>query len=410
MKLLLSAYDCDPVRGSEARLSWNYVTEFAAIGHEIHVLTSARSAEHIESGLEELRGQGAKVDATVIDDHPLVRRFPRIGYMGRYMLWQWQALDHARRVDARFDADIVHHVGWGSLQGGSRLWRLGKPFFFGPVGGGQYAPSAFKEYFGSSWRKEWLRTMVSVRGVRLLPSTLGPLKHAKMVLAANQETYDLVAAVGAERIERIRDVAIPPDLVVDAVEPFPSQEPLSLIWLARYMPRKGLALALDGLAKVPADCRVRLTVVGADGSTDELASRAARIRERSGDDQRVVFRGSVEWDTALAALRGAEVFLFTSLRDTTGVQLLEAMASGLAVITLDHHGGAEIVGDDVGIRIPVVDPDTTSTAIAEAIQRLAGDRELVLQLRQNALSKAESFSWPKHAAKIDALYTSLVVN
>ncbi len=404
MKLLLSAYDCDPVRGSEARLSWNYVKEFAALGHEIHVLTSTRSAEHLPAGLAELTAQGMNVESTVLGDHPLARRLPRIGYMGRYLLWQWHALDTAREIDATFDADIVHHVGWGSLQGGSRLWRLGKPFLFGPVGGAQHAPSAFKEYFGSSWRSEWLRTMISVKSIRLLPTIRGPFKHAEIILAANHETYDLARLIGAKRIELIRDVAIPPDLIVKGIERRPDNEPLHVIWLARNLPRKGLALALDGFAKLPAECPARLTVVGADGAAIDLAERADRIRAVSDDPHRLTFLGAVDWPTAQAALRDSDVFLFTSLRDTAGVQLLEAIASGLAVITLDHHGGSEIVSEDIGIKVPVVDPHTTSTGIAKAIEQLANDRHRAFQLRKNAVVEAPTFSWPKHAASIDALY------
>ncbi|MDH3299140.1 MAG: glycosyltransferase family 4 protein [Acidimicrobiia bacterium] len=408
MKLLLSAYDCDPVRGSEARLSWNYVKEFAALGHEIHVLTSTRSAEHLPAGLAELTARGANVDATMIGDHRLARRIPRLGWMGRYLLWQWHALDAARDIDAAFDADIVHHVGWGSLQGGSRLWQLGKPFLFGPVGGAQHAPAAFKEYFGSSWRREWLRTTISVRSTRFLPTIRGPFQHAEAILAANRETYDLARRIGAKRIELIRDVAIPPDLIVDSVQRRPDDKSLRIVWLARHMPRKGLALALDAFAKVAPDCPVQLTVVGADGTAPELVERSERIRSASDDANRLVFRGVLDWPAAQATLRDADVFLFTSLRDTTGVQLLEAIASGLAVITLDHHGGGEIVSDDIGITVPVIDPETTSSGIADAIERLANDRELTFQLRENARAKAPSFSWPKHAAFIDALYQDIL--
>ncbi|MDH3295964.1 MAG: glycosyltransferase family 4 protein, partial [Acidimicrobiia bacterium] len=349
-----------------------------------------------------------KVEATILDDHPLAQRISRIGWMGRYLLWQWQALDKAREIDARFDADIVHHVGWGSLQGGSRLWRLGKPFVFGPVGGAQHAPPAFKEYFGSSWRNEWLRTTLNVKSIRFLPTIRGVFKQADVILAANHETHDVARSIGVRRIELIRDVALPPELIVDSIDRRPDDKPLRVVWLARYMPRKGLALALDAFAKVPADCPVQLTVVGADGTADELRSRAARITRTSSDPERLAFTGVVDWSTAQAALRESDVFLFTSLRDTTGVQLLEAIAGGLAVITLDHHGGGEIVTDEVGIKIPVVNPETTSTGIAAAIERLANDRDLTFQLRRNALAKAPTFIWPKHAASIDDIYQELV--
>ena len=78
------------------------------------------------------------------------------------------------------------------------------------------------------------------------------------------------------------------------------------------------------------------------------------------------------------------------------------------MITLDHHGGSEIVTDDIGAKVPVIDPVVTSFELAAAIERLADDRDLAFQLRKNALATAPAFSWPSHAATIDSLYREIM--
>ena len=63
----------------------------------------------------------------------------------------------------KVEFDIVHHVTWGSLHIGSQLWRLGKPFVFGPVGGGQVAPRGFSRYLRGGRTVEFIRSFVLVR-------------------------------------------------------------------------------------------------------------------------------------------------------------------------------------------------------------------------------------------------------
>jgi glycosyltransferase involved in cell wall biosynthesis len=57
-----------------------------------------------------------------------------------------------------------------------------------------------------------------------------------------------------------------------------------------------------------------------------------------------------------------------------GAQLIEAMARGLPIVTLDHHGGAVLVPTSAGVKIPVSNARETASNIARAIELLALDR------------------------------------
>jgi hypothetical protein len=71
-----------------------------------------------------------------------------------YILWQWMAYRLAKKLNQSLGFYRAQHVSWGSIQLGSFLYRLDVPFIFGPAGGGQHAPDAFKEYFLEHWSAE----------------------------------------------------------------------------------------------------------------------------------------------------------------------------------------------------------------------------------------------------------------
>src|SRR5450756_1584249 len=114
------------------------------------------------------------------------------------------------------------------------------------------------------------------------------------------------------------------------------------------LPRKALPLALDALAQVTYP--TTLTIVGS-GLPETTVK--AMISER-GLDGRVFWAGRrLTMDEVRNAYQEHDAMLFTSVRETCGVQLLEAMAVGLPIITLDLHGASNLVPDHGGIKVPV---------------------------------------------------------
>ena len=100
----------------------------------------------------------------------------------------------------------------------------------------------------------------------------------------------------------------------------------------------------------------------------------------------------------------ANVFAFTSLRDTSGNVVLEALACGVPVICFDHQGVGDIVTEICGIKVPVSTPDMAVRDFAEAITRMARDRELWGRLSRGALGRAGDYRWEDQAEKLVAVY------
>ena len=402
MRILLSAYACEPDRGSEPGYGWNWATHLARAGHEVWVLTRARNRAAIEPHLRAHPVEGLHVRYVGVSSwiEPVLRG--QTGVFARYFLWQRAIVPVARRLHEARPFDLVHHVTWGSLTGGSMLAQMDVPFVFGPVGGGQVAPTGFREILQDGWRSESVRSAVVQHVVPRLPFLRRTLRRTTLLLATNRDTKQLAERLGARRVEFVVDSGLPPHFFPPSLPERPATNgALRALWVGRLLPRKALRLSLMALARTATP--VRLTILG-DGPQGEHVP--AWIRE-FGLDDRVEWRGQVPWGAVKEAYRTHDVFLFNSLRDSFGSQLMEAMANGLPVVTLDLHGARDFVPDTAGVKVPVTTPDATATELARALDELANQPAHRRQLAAAGFRYARSFDWAAKARRITALYEQI---
>ena len=402
MRILLSAYACDPTHGGEDGNGFHWAWELAARGHAVHCFTTEWGRAHI----------GAHLAGCAAGTVPPGLRFEYVAVPGwveylyrwqfgvylHYLVWQYRAWRTARPHDARQPFDLVHHVTFGSLQLGSWLWRLGRPLIFGPVGGGQVAPRQLRRYLPDWFRTETLRNAIGGLLVRFDPNVRHTLRRAALVLAANRETAALARRLGAPRVELAMSTALPLAFFPAAYPPRPplAGRPLRILWLARLFPRKGLHLVLEALGRVAADVDFYLDIYG-DGP---VAALLPGWIAAAGLQARVRWHGNAPYPTVRAAYLAHDLFMLCSLRDSYAAQYLEAMALGLPILTLDHHGATDFIPAAAGRKVPVGSPEATAAALARAVEHLGRHPAELARMGRAGHAYARQHSWP---ALVDAL-------
>ncbi|MFA5104279.1 MAG: glycosyltransferase family 1 protein [Candidatus Margulisiibacteriota bacterium] len=99
----------------------------------------------------------------------------------------------------------------------------------------------------------------------------------------------------------------------------------------------------------------------------------------------------------------AVAFLFPALYDCSGLQVLEAMSCGAAVISSENSAIPEITGDAALLTDPR-DPQR----LADAIRQVLSDKEIRVSLKNKSLERAKYFSAKKMAAETLNIYRRLV--
>jgi glycosyltransferase involved in cell wall biosynthesis len=142
--------------------------------------------------------------------------------------------------------------------------------------------------------------------------------------------------------------------------------------------------AFEQLAAENAD--VSLVLVGAGALEREMRER----RERSRAPERILIRQHVSQLELSRYYAVADVFCLPSLYDTFGVVIVEAMASGLPIVTTSHVGAvADLVRDGVNGR--VVQPGDV-TGLAQALAQLVSDDTLRKRMGECARERMKSWS------------------
>jgi glycosyltransferase involved in cell wall biosynthesis len=260
----------------------------------------------------------------------------------------------------------------------------------------------------------WLRSLVNRSEQH--PSLRSPYNWFYTTLNADWEKKAFTQAKAivavSKQVEReLVEIGVPPERIrvilngVDLQEFSPGEskrqtwglpEGVTLALFAgnAQTPRKNLDTVLRALAQVP-----ELQLVVAGTTTGMTYPQLVASLDLS---NRVHF---LEYRTDVPELmKAVNFFVFPSRYEACSLVLLEAMASGLPVITAKTAGGAEIITPECGIVLP--EPDDIQ-ALARALSLLASDRNLRSQMGQSARVIAQQHSWANMARNYVNLFEEL---
>ena len=391
MKILVSAYSCNPAKGGEANYSFHWAYQYATrASHDVWCIVQPAGKKEIEAFLE--KNPVPNLHFVYLPAPDWARRLyegSHFGVIVHYWVWQQMAYQKARELNGQVDFDFLHHVSYGSLQLGTALWKLNKPLIFGPIGGGQFAPPAFKRYFMRWWKMELSRYWVSKLTMLANPNVNYAVKEALAVLVTNQETFELAGTMKPRHMQYSLDSILPDDFYPATYPERTPSDTLRLLWVGSVMARKGLLVVLEALAKVRPEVKYHLTIQG-DGPMGSYVPDWIKENNLEG---KVTWSGKVPWTEVKRAYAENDVFMFCTLRDSFAAQFLEAMAYGLPIITLNHHGARTFVPEGVSIKAPVVKPEETLRRLAEAVEYMYQHPKERAEMGKKAYEFAKTQSW-----------------
>ena len=158
---------------------------------------------------------------------------------------------------------------------------------------------------------------------------------------------------------------------------------INVLYAGRLTREKGADLLADTFLKArETNPRLHLNLAG--GGPEE-----AHLRRRLGEH--ATFLGWLDGEALAIAYASADVFLFTSRTDTFGQVLLEAQASGLAVVAVAEGGPRSIIEDGVSGRLCPADP----AVLAEAVNDLANGPLQRERLARGGLAAVGERTWDR---------------
>lgn len=238
-----------------------------------------------------------------------------------------------------------------------------------------------------SWVNGWLERKVYARARRV-------------VAVSEQIRQELVSmGVAPEKLSVINNGAdldeFKPGAADRATWNLPSGVPLALFAGDLRTRRKNMDTILAALVKVP---ELHLVAVGkVENSPFPEMARALQVADRV---HFVGFRRDIA-----DLMRAADFFVFPSRYEAFALVLIEALASGLPVITAKTTGGAEVITPEAGVLLD--DPNDVE-ALVTALRMLTNNATLRGEMGRAARTIALANSWDKIGAAHLAGYEKLL--
>jgi len=173
--------------------------------------------------------------------------------------------------------------------------------------------------------------------------------------------------------------------------------------LGRLAPEKNLTYLAEAVALyVQKNEEVCFLVAGSGPSEEEIR----QIFKDIGCEDQLVMPGTVTGNELADAYKAMDLFVFASKSETQGMVLVEAMAAGKAVISLDASGTREVVKDGRNGRL--LPGDASRKDFAQAIQEFIENPEKVEKWEQEALKTAQQLSREACARRLLGLYETIL--
>jgi glycosyltransferase involved in cell wall biosynthesis len=243
-----------------------------------------------------------------------------------------------------------------------------------------------------------------MRGASQVASRLDPfvrltMSKAETILCSNRDTIHLMPAQYREKSHLHCGLAIELPQEGNVSE---RGEHLRILWLGRIVPWKGLRLLLEALALVKDQLAFTLRVVGNGPDMERCRDLAGRLDI----GKAVEFTDFLQGNAKEREFAEADVFVFTSLHDTAGTVLFEAMARGVPVVALDCGGTDDTIGRNTAILIPVRPAQQTMAALGNALVALSRDQEKRKAWGLAGRKYAEDHTWEQWAVRFQEIYSA----
>jgi len=383
MKILMVNRGIFPVPSDEGcgaeQHSFFLTKALAELGHEVHYVTDVTENARFHKN----------VTIHKLGTPALKHKANFYGYALNHFVGNIFAFKETSSVliQEGFDFDVIHcHGALSSLP--ISMMRNKVPLLFTI-----HDPTPYLCHYESSFER-----LIRKTHCRLIDMNIW--RRANRIITVSKAIRNELARWGIppEKVTTIyngvnTDFFRPAALTKNALDKYAIKNPYCL-FVGRLTRRKGVHYLLQALVKADVNC----VIVGDGPERNNLISLAKKLEILN----RATFTGFIPVEDLRRLYAGAEFFVLPSMAEGVALTILEAMSSGLPVITADIPGASEVVLD--GYNGFLVAPRDVE-ALSSKIQALAKERETCKNMGNNARRfVTKNFSWRSIAEKTVEAY------
>ncbi len=400
--VLITAYAIHPLKGSEDAMGWNYVLQ-AARYHRVVAVTRKNNRPAIEKFFADNPDHdeiASRIQFLYYDWQKWLIFWKKGPLLSLIYFYCWQACIPAWFKKQNVEVDVVHNLNFHNDWTPSFLWKLGKPFVWGPVGHHPPVPIKYLRDFGTG-------AVIKDRFLWLLKNafwTLDPF------LKKCRDKADFVWCMHREAVKKLhledKHWVVPSIASEEVNAPEKVRGGFNILSVGRFVPLKGFDITLEAFAHFYlrlSPAKQRMTTISLVGK-GEMKKQLFDIAAKHKIVHAVRFFNWVDRSELQEIYQSASAFLFPS-HEGAGMVVAEAMSYGLPVLCWDNCGPGTIVHPKSKLKLKYTNREDAIDAFSEMIQRLHDNAGFLEKESELARERFENMlSWDVRGEQLKKIY------
>lgn len=399
--ILVNAYACEPFKGSEQGVGWNWVLQLAK-ENVVHVITRANNRTIIEENIPKEYGENLYFH--YYDTPEVIRKLKKRakGLYFYYFCWQIGVIQVISKLSKQHRFDYAIQLTLGSIWMPTFLPFFKIPFIWGPLGGGEGIPKAFLSSLPIKQRFIQTARYILKYFAHIHPFILHACNNADAILVRTSNTLEFIPKRFRSKTKIVLETSI--EEQVFEYKRTTKQSPFELIFTGRLVPFKNVLCLVHALDYISEHYQYNLTIIGS-GSEKEKLKKHLRNKPHK---HRVTFHEEMPREQVLQKLSKSDIYVFPSLREGGSWALMEAMAVGVPVVCLNWTGMGIITDSKSAVHLPLSNPKQMPQDLARALCELMDQPERLKQIGDAGRERIRRiFNWNKKGEFATELFSGL---
>ncbi len=407
-KIFVSAYACEPYKGSEIGVGWNWILQMAK-EFELFVLTRSNNRQLIEQYFSLFPEQENNIHFVYYDLPETIKRLKKKmkGIYWYYPLWCYGARRLSKRVIEANNIKIYHHLTYGNI-----LWSINPMarkmvFIWGPVGGiDTISDSYLKNYSIKSRVIEGIRRIyvnLSKHSIRFKSNC----SNTNLIICKTKSLYEYLP------LECRKNAVICTDVAAESKHSdkkiynnVHESKTIKFISVGRLDAWRGFDILIESFTKAhKCTNNIQLQIIGDGNEKRSLEKLIKRYKA----DKFIQLIGNVEMDEYKRLLSNCDVMLNSCLKEGGVTTAFDCIATGKPMICLDTGGYTNNFDTSCSIVIPHTTRKEIVHSFTTAIIDLC-DLNRRKSLGEGMREKEKYLNWECKGVEINRLIRETIIN
>jgi len=418
MHVLIKAHEISPIRGSECSNGWNIVDGLS--NHVkltvVHAETNQYGTINYKKEINTIRNKN-NINYIAIKQPFLTVLLSKLNlflsgnnqgsgisflYFIGVFFWERKVYRLLKQMDLS-QIDIIHNLNHVSFREPSFLWKLNKPFVWGPTSGIGNIPFSFAKSFPFKFRFiNFLRSSSNYLQSNFSSRIINASKHASKIFYVSKEDEMYLKRFN-NNLQYLPDVTIQ-DLNQHDKLFNVCLNKVKLIWVGRIDQIKSLDILLEVFKTNQYLKKYYDIVIIGDGI---LKNKLTDYAIENNIDN-VIWLGKVSRDIVKSEMFKSDIFIHTSIKEASATVIMEALSSGLPVICHDAFGMSKVIDDNIGFKIPYSSKPESVKFLTEILIEIKKNPLIIVEKAKNINSYANRFTTKNIIKQFISTYENII--